>query len=345
MNKMADAPDSSRCNWPGNIDSIGVYCFEQVGDDERYRFEAHLLECTFCWNEVRRLEAIIRSIEVDREASRDFDGEIVSAAGISSLLRSLLAGHWAHAVIASILFGLMLAITVPMEIAFDYDRFEVFAWIASPIVFLVSAATTLMALGVDTKITRLNRNTGLVAAMLILLFVSTLNDAIVGTFLPPHSVTQASFQTWTARAAYLKGVVYCSGFALVFLLLPFHFVVSMQRELQAGRHRIGFELLTNTKFAIAPRGAPYLPVWVFCALLVFGAGYTLVSTAHLLEGLKATQYSNLFIHIIEIRWILFLALGAECCRWYYSAINELKRECAVVYRLAESGRNIRGRPA
>ena len=76
-----------------------------------------------------------------------------------------------------------------------------------------------------------------------------------------------------------------------------------------------------------------MPVWVFGVLLLSGAVYSLVSTAHLLEALKVTEHSNLFIHLIQIRWVLFLALGGECCWWYYSAVNELKRECGEVCKV------------
>jgi hypothetical protein len=55
-----------------------------------------------------------------------------------------------------------------------------------------------------------------------------------------------------------------------------------------------------------------------------------------LEALKVTPHTNLFIHTIQIRWLLFLGLGVECCWWYYSALNELRRECKAVSDGAET---------
>ena len=81
-----------------------------------------------------------------------------------------------------------------------------------------------------------------------------------------------------------------------------------------------------------------MPSWVLGVLLLAGAIYSIVSTAHLLEALKVTRYTNLFIQLIEIRWVLFLTLGAECCWWYYSAVSELKRECVYVVAGTGSGR-------
>jgi len=118
------------------------------------------------------------------------------------------------------------------------------------------------------------------------------------------------------------------------LILPFNFTLVMQRELSAGRHRAGMELLTGGRNAVAPRGAPYPRFWVLCGLLILGAIASIVSTAHLLENLKPTTFSNLFIHTIQIRWLAYLALGLECLGWYHWALTELKRECLVVEKLS-----------
>jgi hypothetical protein len=112
----------------------------------------------------------------------------------------------------------------------------------------------------------------------------------------------------------------------------------MQRELQGGRYRLAFEVLTGGRFAITPMGAPYLRVWLLGLLLLLGGVFSIVSTAHLLEALKVSEHTNLFMHTIQVRWLLFLALGLETLAWYQSLLNELRRECTVVYRLAAPGR-------
>ena len=80
--------------------------------------------------------------------------------------------------------------------------------------------------------------------------------------------------------------------------------------------------------------SPYIRLWLLGVLLLCGAVYSILSTAHLLEALKMTEYSNLFILTIQIRWLLFLALGVEGLAWYHSALNELKWEFGAVYRLS-----------
>ena len=56
--------------------------------------------------------------------------------------------------------------------------------------------------------------------------------------LPRDPVTeQIGRQPWPAQAAYLKNVVlYFLPLATIYILMPFHFVVAVQREVAAGRH-------------------------------------------------------------------------------------------------------------
>jgi len=255
-------------------------------------------------------------------------------AGISSVFPRFVAGHRIHVGVAAVIFACIVALSVFMEIAYQYDRFAAFAWTAAPVVFLWMAAAGIGALATDWRLTRAGRASGLAASIGVLVSAAALQYMVLRPFLPIFPITEATFQTWTAQAAFLKDTVYTVAFTALFTLVPFHFIVTMQRELQGGRHRMAFELLTGGRFAVAPTRAPYIRAWLLGVLLVCGAIYSIVSTAHLLEALKVTEYSNLFIHTIQIRWLLFLALGLEGLAWYHSALNELKRESAVVYRLS-----------
>ncbi len=319
----------AQCSWTSRDDSITTYCFGGVSEEERYRFEAHLIDCAYCWEEVRRLDSIIRSIQMERGLTRQFDPDIASVIGISARVPQAFFGHKAHCLLASTLYALALAVSPFMEIAYAYPRFATMAWTAVPFVFLGALLTTLAALGIDARLTRSNRQSGLALALAILMASAAVNQAIVGTRLPDYSITQASFHTWTAQAAYLKGIVYCGVFTGLFLFIPFHFVLVMQRSLWAGKHRLVYAILTGGRFGIPPRGVPYLGVWLLCALLILGITSSFLSTAHLLEGLAAGPYANLFILTIVVRWLLFLFLGIECCWWYYLTLNDLKRESAL----------------
>jgi hypothetical protein len=331
---MSDAGDKGPgCNWHSAGESVTSYCFGGASDEERYQFEAHLIDCPHCWREVQRLDAIIQAIQKDRRATDRFDSDLVSMIGISSSFDRHMAGHHLHAFLASLLYALIAASAVFLEIAFHYDRFASLAWTGASIIFVWTMVSTLAVLTLDWRFTRTGRNSGLTLSVCLFTIAAVIQHVTFRPFLPSYPITEASFQTWTAQAAFLKDVVYAAAFTAVFLLVPFHFVLAIQRELSAGRHAIPLELLTGSKFAVSPRGAPYFRVWLLGGLLIFGAAYSIVSSAHLLEGLRITEYTNLFIHVLQIRWLLFLVLGLESSWWYYSAINELKRECNALHRL------------
>lgn len=322
------------CSWLGRDDSVTTYCFGELTEEERYRFEAHLIECSSCWQEVQRLDALVKSIQRDRTLTRQFDAEIVGAVGISSNVPQRFFGHAAHCIAASAIYAAALATTVFMELAYEYPVWAKFAWTTAPLVFLGVFATTLIALVGDSTLTRSGRRSGLLLAITILLVAAAANYGLIGSWLPTYSVTQASFRTWTAQAAYLKGIMYCAIFASFFLLTPFHFAIALQRELWSGRYRNVNNTLTGGRLGVPPRGAPYLGVWLLGGLLALGAVSSVISTAHLLEALVPSLYTNLFILTIIIRWLLFLVLGVECCWWYYSVLNEMKREAVVALNIA-----------
>jgi hypothetical protein len=243
-----------------------------------------------------------------------------------------LAGHPIHILLGAGLVAAMFATTVIMELAYAYGRYRAAVWQVTPLVLLWMLACALAAVAIDSYcLRRANRN-ALWLAALALAAGAAVNFLAVRPLLPSLPVTQASFQTWTAQAAYLKGVVYCTAFSAFFLLVSFNFVVALEGELRGGRHHQVFDLLTGSRTAVAPRGAPFVPTWMFWSMLVVGAIYSLLSTAHLLEALNLTPYTNLFILTIQIRWVLFLLLGVECCWWYYSALEQIKRECIAFGR-------------
>jgi hypothetical protein len=327
--------EANDCVRPDLNETVTAYCFGKISQEQRDRFETHLLECEYCWAEVQRLDSLIRSLRVDKSLTqRTYATDIVASAGISTKLEKVLGGHWIHAIVAGSLYAFLFAETLFMEVAYAFDQFEAFVWSTAPIIFLWVLVTTLGALTLNWYLARLGKSAPVIATVAILVVTAGLLYTILRPQLPAYSVTQASFQTYTAQAAYLKGIYYFVPFAIVFLILPFNFVLAMQRELNAGRHRAGLEVLSGGRLAVAPRGAPYPRFWALCGLLILGAITSIVSTAHLLEALKPTGFSNLFIHTIQIRWIAFLVLGVECLGWYHWALTELKRECLVVNQLS-----------
>jgi hypothetical protein len=339
MAELGDAGNWGPCGRPNLNETITAYCFAEIGERERDEFEEHLLECDFCWHEVQRLDAVVGALRSEKTLTqRQFLSDIVGMAGISAQFQHFLGGHRLHAWLSASIYAAIIALSVFMETAFQYDRFAALAWTAAPVVFVWLVLGTIGALAVDWVVTRSGRDLGLAGSVGVVVSAAALQYVILRPFLPSYPITEAAFQTWTAQAAYLKGTVYAVVFVSLFMLTPFHFVIRMQRELQGGRYRLAFEVLTGGRFAITPMGAPYLRVWLLGLLLLLGGVFSIVSTAHLLEALKVSEHTNLFMHTIQVRWLLFLALGLETLAWYQSLLNELRRECTVVYRLAAPGR-------
>jgi hypothetical protein len=64
--------------------------------------------------------------------------------------------------------------------------------------------------------------------------------------------------------------------------------------------------------------------------------------AHLLDNLIQTRFTNLFIHILQARWCLYMVLGLECLVWYYFALTELKREALAIENIAAMSQHSAG---
>jgi len=329
---------SDNCNWPNAHDQIAQYCLGESPEHVRSGFEDHLVSCPSCWQEVRRLDTLLDSLRQQRELSPRLQSDVVAEIGLSSRLFRQNGGHTLHVWAASALHAAMIAASAVMEVAYVFDEYETFVFTVAPLLFCMVLVSTVLALRADLRVTRTGRQWGLAASVSMLILITLLNYAAVHRFLPNYPVTQATFQTWTAQAAYLKGLVYCASFTVVFLLVPFHLVLRLQREVARGRWSDVWEVLVGGRHAVRPPWTVHVRPTVLTILLGVGALYSLLSTAHLLEALKLTVHTNLFIHVIQIRWLLFLCLGGLCNWWYASALNELKRECRVYEAATSAGR-------
>jgi hypothetical protein len=144
-------------------------------------------------------------------------------------------------------------------------------------------------------------------------------------FLPVVPITEANFQTQTAQVAYLKDICYFLPLVLFYLITPFHFVITMQRELQSGQDSLVLGLLTGDKLSVAPKATIYLRIWVLGGILILVAAYFLIARARLLDNLSPSPYMNLFEHLIQVRLILYFGLAILCLAWYVRALTGLKR--------------------
>jgi hypothetical protein len=149
-------------------------------------------------------------------------------------------------------------------------------------------------------------------------------------FLPNHPIIHVKVTAYSAQTAYLKDVLFIVPMSILFLLRPFHFVGSMQRELVKGKHRAALSVLTNEKNALPPRGLAVPSVRLLMVAILMALLYVVPGAFRLFDMLVPGPYTSLFSKLIMVRWLLYFAFLVEALLWYRNSLTELKRECLVV---------------
>ncbi len=325
------------CPAPGINRLITAYCFGRASEDERKLVAAHLLECRVCWQEVRNLEPAVSVLNSDSNVMQTVSqADFASAVGISAKLDLPLGGHLWHAVTSGALFGLLYMVALLVEVAYEFDRYKRGALVIAPLLFGLVLAVSTGAMWVDWRWTSGGRRAGLWVALLIELIGIALLFGGVCLFLPATPITKLTFQAYTAQAAYLKTIGYFVFLQSLFALLPFHFVIAMQRELQEGRYRNALGFLSGDRASVAPRGVLPVRIWVLASLLAILIAVSLFLHHNLMSHLLNEPGMNLFANLILLRLLLYYAAGIESLIWLYRSLNELKRECLAATQPARS---------
>ncbi|HKB64825.1 MAG TPA: winged helix-turn-helix domain-containing protein [Pyrinomonadaceae bacterium] len=270
-----------------------------------------------------RFIADVREVKVSRteeKAPPKQRGQDANISGRSN--RNVLS---LHVLTSGAFYGALFAVSVFLEVAYEFDRFSGIAWKIAPLTFASMMISSVAGLTVDRKLTSKNPALGLTVSIAIFLVAATILIVVLSEFLPPLPITQSTLQSYPAQAAYLKDTSYFLALALCFLIVPFHFVVSLEREIEKGRANRVLGLLTGNRMTTAPRGTIYLRFWALSSLLVVFAAFSLAMTARLLDHLTPGKYMNLFSQLVYVRGILYFGLGIECLIWYYLALERLKR--------------------
>jgi hypothetical protein len=225
----------------------------------------------------------------------------------------------------------MYAIAVLLEVAYQFDRFGRMALWVAPTVLVWMAVTSAGGLMIDRNWTSRNRMSGLGASVLTLLVAAALLFGALTLFLPSFPITESTLQAYPAQAAYLKDMSYFLVLGFVYMILPFHFIVSAERESLQGNHS---QVAAKIEDQIG-KTAQRMPYWSFWALLVLLLVFLVMSvamTARLLDNLKPGPYQNLFVQLVYLRALLFFGLGIECLVWYHDALSRINRANRFVLR-------------
>lgn len=229
------------------------------------------------------------------------------------------------------LYALLYAIALFVEVAYQFDSYGASAVRVAPLVFVWVWTTSFAGLILCTALT-LNRRAyslaltvSLFVASVIVLYVS------VGWILPNAPITKALFQTYPARGGYLKSISHFLPLAVIFLVVPYHFVIAARTQIRLGNRDQIRKLLSGERFGTAPEGTVFLKVKWLCVMLTIAAIASIVATAHLMDNLVATEYTSMFVQLIQWRMLVYFSLGVICILWYSRSLNSIKIASLKMY--------------
>lgn len=329
---MPETPSSERagCPEPDLSRHLANYCFGEASSVERDAFERHLIGCEFCRAEVERLSAAVRLLRTDKSLRDAVSGaDLAALVGISAKYDLSFFGHLRHVLLTSALHALNYVFILFIEVAYGFDTYGTGAFKIAPLIFLFMFLASVGSFALDERLIRRGRpsslwpNLTLVASAIVLYFGVCL-------FLPNHPIIHVTVTAYSAQTSYLKDVLFIVPMSILFLLRPFHFIGSMQRQLAKGQHHAALNLLRNEKNALPPRGLAFPSTKVLIAVILVAVLYVVPGAFRLFDMLVPGPYTSLFSKLILVRWVFYFTFLGEALLWYRSSITELKRECLVV---------------
>jgi DNA-binding winged helix-turn-helix (wHTH) protein len=229
--------------------------------------------------------------------------------------------------VASVVYGLMYVDALLLEIAYQWDVYGSKALRLAPIVFGWVTTTSVVALALDWRFTERGRRFGLLFSASLFAVSALLVYLRLLAFLPPDPVTEAVFQASTGQAAYLKNIgFYFLPLAIAFLLIPFHTVSLLSREMQLGNCEEILDAFSHPHRMTSDVGL--LISTRLLGLVLLAAGITsLALTYRLFDNLKPSPYLNWFSILAIVRVLLYFGFGAVCLTWYSASLSNIKRRC------------------
>ena len=225
------------------------------------------------------------------------------------------------------LYALLYAVALLIEVAYKFDAYGRSAIGGALLVFLWVWTTSFLGLSICSRLTLQGKTCGFTVATLVFAVSALSLYGSASLFLPNVPITRALFPTYPAHGAYLKSIYYFFPLAVVFLVLPYQFIVAARKEIRTRGTTQIIRLLSGRGFSAAPNGTVFLRVKWLGIMLVIAAGGGIAATAHLLENLVPGEYTNFFTQLVQWRLVLYFSLGLTCLLWYSRSINALKIDC------------------
>lgn len=236
----------------------------------------------------------------------------------------------AQILMASTVYGLMYVDALLLEIAFQWNNYGEKALWFSPFVFGWVSITSITALLLDWRLTQQGKSSGLILSTGIIALSAVAVYVSLLPFLPNGPITQSALRASTAQAAYLKNVgLYFVPLTIAFLLIPFHTISVLRREVRFGSCERIVEAFSHPNRVAS--GIGLLISVRLLGLVLFAAAITsLALTYRLFDNLEASPYLNLFSILAIVRLLLYFGFGAECLVWYSLSLSDIRRQCDLI---------------
>ena len=260
--------------------------------------------------------------------SKDGNSSVAHALGRNILsltsLKSALAEDGWFLVISCTLYALLHALALFVEVAFQFNSYAASVIRAAPFVFAWVWTTSLAGLIACRVLTSTRRAYSLPLPISVFVASEVILYLSTGSILPNAPITQSVHHAYPAHGAYFKSICYFFPLAVIFLVMPYHFVIAARTQIRLGSAGQIRNLLTGEKLGTAPEGTVFLRLAWLGVMLTVAAVASVVATAYLVDNLIQTEYTSMFTQLVQWRLVVYFSLGAICLMWYSRSLNAIK---------------------
>ena len=111
------------------------------------------------------------------------------------------------------------------------------------------------------------------------------------------------------------------------MLPPYVLVRALENQIQRGKITEVSRLLSGDRSVPAPPGVIYFRPWMLGVTFILSGWTALAMMTHLLDNLILNQFTWLFQRILWFRMILFVLLSLATLWWFWTNLDNLKRQC------------------
>jgi hypothetical protein len=123
-------------------------------------------------------------------------------------------------------YALCCSVGLLVEVAYRWELFGFTVFPVALLTFVFMLTATSGAFGWATQSASQGKHTGVLAGGTLLIVATLATNFIAFCFLPDRPITETAVQMLPARLGYLKQSLYLLPSALVFCLMPLHFVAT-----------------------------------------------------------------------------------------------------------------------